>query len=413
MFIKRCMSLSGSLFVVLVVTVSTTSAKTIRVPKEYAKIQDAINAAKDRDTVLVAPGTYYEYLEMKKGVAVRSEGSEEEHKNHTAARRTIVDSNGKDNTPVVEGADYATIDGFTLTGLPPLDHHVPGHAHGINCRGASMIVINNIIHDMGSTGVGNHVRGTKRAMSYIANNLIYGNIGLGLGSNHNSAATMVHNFIYSNTDVGIGVRNGAHSLIEGNTVYNNNWTGIGTKNGGFPVIWKNVVHDNGSNKKPTMGAGIGVMAAISPLIEGNRTYRNYLAGIGMRKKARAVIRDNETYSNRFSVIGLDNVAYAIIDGNNIWGNAKGGIGITNDSSATIRNNTIFNNVNAAISPRSKGKVYIAQETNKIYSNGVPYSGEPPTMTVNPLSGEATSDKPLGLPAPSFFDWVKDKDKLKK
>jgi parallel beta-helix repeat protein len=414
---KQYNAFGESLFfiVFLFSALSPVSAGTIRVPGDYAKIQDAIGGAKSGDKVLVAPGTYNENLEMKEGVAVRSEGTDREHKNHAAARRTIIDSGGKENVPVVEGADYAAIDGFTLTGLPPLDHHVPGHAHGINCRGVSMIIVNNIIHNMGSTGIGNHVRGKKRAMSYIANNIVYGNIGLGVGSNHNSAATVVANIIYSNTDVGIGIRNGAHSLIERNTVYNNKWAGMGTKDGGFPVFWKNVSYDNGSNKSPTMGAGIGVMAAYSPLIEGNTVYGNYLAGIGMRKKARGVIRDNETYSNRFSGIGLDGVAYALVDGNRIRGNSKAGIGITNESFVTVRNNSIFNNINAAISPRSKGHVVIEEETNVVFSNGVPYSGEPPAMTVsyNPLSGEETSDKPLGIPSPSFFDWVKEKDKLRK
>ncbi len=412
MFTKYCNYIGGLLLLTGVFVAVSAQAKTIYVPKDYPKIQAAINAAKIGDEVIVSPGTYKEYLEMKKGVAVRSKGTKKERKNHTAARRTIVDTGGLAGVPVVEGADYATIDGFTLTGLAPLDHHVPGHAHGINCRGTSMIIINNIITNMGSTGIGNHVRGKKRSMSYIANNIIYENIGLGVGSNHNSSATVVHNIIYSNTDVGIGIRNGAHSLIERNTVYNNTWSGMGTRDGGFPAFLKNVVYDNGSNKKPTMGAGIGVSGAHAQLIEGNITYRNYLAGIGMRKQARAVIRDNETYSNRFSGIGLDNAAYAMIDGNTIWGNTKGGIGITNESFATIRNNSIFNNVNAAISPRSKGDVVIEQETNVIFSNGVPYSGEPPTITMsyNPLSGEETGDRPLGIPAPSFFDWVKEKPK---
>ena len=407
----------GSLFLtgILFLSITSAQAKTLHVPKDYSKIQAAIDAAVDGDEVLVAPGRYLEYLVMKKGVAVRSEGTEEEHKNHTAARRTIIDTNGLPGVPVVEGADYSTLDGFTATGLAPLDHHTPGHAHGINCRGSSMIIINNIIHNMGSTGIGNHVKNTKRAMSYIANNIIYKNHGLGIGSNHNSSATVVHNIIYSNEDVGIGIRNGAHSLIESNSVYNNSWAGIGTKNGGYPVIWKNTVYNNGSNKKPALGAGIGVMAAHSLLIEGNITYGNYLAGIGMRKKGRATIRNNECYSNRFSGIGLDNIAYALIEGNSIHDNDKGGIGITNESYGLVRNNSIFNNVNAAISPRTKGEVIIEDETNVVYSNGVPYSGEPPTITMNynPLSGEETSDKPLGLPSPSFFDWVKDKDKLKR
>jgi pectin methylesterase-like acyl-CoA thioesterase len=46
------------------------SAATIRVPKDYASIQKAVDAARKGDTVRVSKGTYYENITMKEGVTL-------------------------------------------------------------------------------------------------------------------------------------------------------------------------------------------------------------------------------------------------------------------------------------------------------------------------------------------------------
>ncbi len=400
-----------SLSVFLFSQLAYAEAKIIHVPKEYASIQEAIDAASAGDTIEVAAGKYYETLELKAGVAVRSQGSESEHKDHTAARRTTIDANGE-LKPVVEGADGAVIDGFTLTGLGKVNHHVPGHPHGIQCRGASAIIINNIVYNMGSTGIGSHVRDGKEAAPYIENNIVYSNLGLGIGNNHGSAATVIGNIVFANTETGIGIRNGAHPLIADNIVYSNGWVGIGVRHGGFPTIINNKVYNNGIGKAPDKGAGIGIKDAFAPLVEGNVIYRNKLAGIGLRRKASALLKNNETYANGYSGIGLDSAVSVFIENNNIHSNGKAGIGMTNNSSATIIGNHIHHNVNAAVSPRTEHSVVMRE--NNIHDNGEPYSGEPPEITdpkYNPLT-ELKDEKapaPPGLPSPTFFQWTKGKN----
>ncbi len=365
------------------------STRTLRVPGEYKSIQTAIDAAKAGDTVSVAPGTYLEYLALKERVTVRSNGTEEEHKNHTAARRTIVDAHGE-LKPVVEGADGAVIDGFTLTGTGRVDHHVPGHPHGVQSRGTSPVIINNIIYNIGSTGIGSHAKGDKPAAPYIANNIIYSNYGMGIGNNHGSAATIVNNVIYSNQELGIGSKNGSHALIQGNRVYNNGWSGIGTKDGAFPSVVGNVCYGNGTKRILFMGAGISLQNTYVPLVKDNKSYGNYMAGMGMRAGAKTQIFGNEFYKN--STVGLaimggaeaiakdnlihdnplggvrmDSLSKAQLEKNKIYHNGMGGIILSHQSEVSIKENEIYDNLGAAIAPTKPGPNMLI-EGNQIHGN---------------------------------------------
>jgi polygalacturonase len=61
--------------IVVVLTWGKADAATRRVPQDFAAIQTAIVAAQDGDTVLVAPGTYFENINfIGKAIEVRSSG---------------------------------------------------------------------------------------------------------------------------------------------------------------------------------------------------------------------------------------------------------------------------------------------------------------------------------------------------
>ena len=294
------------------------NGKTITVPDDYKSIQTAINAAGSGDVVLVKPGTYYELLVMKDGVKVVSDsadGGDElvpvEGAMLTLPRRTLrtIIDGSKSKTSHNGMFDFnpgvgrkAIIDGFTIQNLPAQNHHIPGHAHGLNVRGASPVITNCLIRNNGSTGIGNHVvyndqdspmpdrdfrwaNIKHRASAVIFRNIIYGNLGLGIGCNHFSAPYILGNEVFNNSDAelgddpspGMGNKHGSAATIIGNINHDNPGGGILCKDGApqgkyhidrptHPTIIKNVVFDNGSIRPGIACNGSSRNFSSSPMI---------------------------------------------------------------------------------------------------------------------------------------------------
>jgi hypothetical protein len=111
------LSLFGSLSV---------AQSTIRVPSDAPTIQAGIDLARTGDTVLVAPGTYLEFIEFR-GKAITVQGE-------AGAAATTIDS--QSNAPVVgflAGEDgRSVLRGFTITG-----GNGGGPGVGVQCQGTA------------------------------------------------------------------------------------------------------------------------------------------------------------------------------------------------------------------------------------------------------------------------------------
>ena len=99
---------------------------------DYTKIQDAVNAASDGDTIYVYSGTYYENVKINISIVLQGEDKES----------TIIDSGGNSNAIYVT-ADNVEITGFTVINSGP---YWPDSGISLN-RNEQCVVTGNIVNN--------------------------------------------------------------------------------------------------------------------------------------------------------------------------------------------------------------------------------------------------------------------------
>ncbi len=218
-----------------------------RVPLDYAKIQDAIQAAEDGDTVLVSPGTYYENLNLL-GKKITLASSFIFTGNFDDIKNTIIDGSQPRHPDtascilMISGEDRTTmVTGFTLTGGKGtlwLDNHIGGYYReggGILMENSSPVIMYNIIRDneainrTGGVSAGGGGMRMDGGNPMILNNIIIrnkGRYGAGIVLNYTSAE-IYNNLIAYNTGgddyggSGIWAFAGTNAVVVNNTVINN------------------------------------------------------------------------------------------------------------------------------------------------------------------------------------------------
>ncbi|MEW6747669.1 MAG: right-handed parallel beta-helix repeat-containing protein, partial [Planctomycetota bacterium] len=329
----------------------------------FLRIQDAIEAARDGETVLVLPGLYAEALDFRgKALTVRSDG-DGDPSTHDLSTDACVEGNDQIEvlvlfTSAAEGD--SVLEGFTIANA---------HRYGIWCEGHSLRVRHNIIrgHYVGvyvslgaaatiaensffensyavaarsSTVVGNQFEGNGQAVSssggkVLSNSIIDG----GEAINATEGATAIDNIIYGN-------RGG---------IYCHDATVIG-----------NVI----SRNEETYYGGGGIRASGASLVEDNLIMNNssYIGGaILVPWGSTAVIRRNRIVNNTADHSGggicVQDRANPLIDGNTVTGNSAltgGGIACQEGSQATVQGNIIAENNSATF-----GGGIICQRTSSI------------------------------------------------
>jgi parallel beta-helix repeat protein len=270
------------------------SARTLRVPQQFATIQLALDDASPLaiDTVLVSPGVYAEAIQFKgkRARVVSAEGP---------AVTAIRPSPGPSAVTINAGETAeALLSGFTITA-----------SAGVGVSGASPTIASNIFLNCG-TGVDVYF-----ASPIIRGNLITG--GSGDGIHLQGAATpMVEGNIIRSHAAGVSMFAAGAPTIRNNVIMANRSDGLNMVNQSDADIVQNLIIGNA-------GSGIAWLVpsgARGPLVVNNTIVRNGGPGISADgyDAASAILNNIIVGTPALSVGGFNDVNPPVIGHNNIY-----------------------------------------------------------------------------------------------
>jgi hypothetical protein len=242
-------------FSVLCLMLSTTVlsyAATIAVPADQPTIQAAINASKNGDVILVAPGTYFENINFQgKAISVKSSGG---------AKVTIIDGGHANSVVTFNSGEglKSVLHGFTIqNGTAGLE------GGGVYIDNASPTITGNLITNNtacnGGAGIAVVFSSAFVQANTVTNNSQSGCSG-GVGGG------------------GIEVGGAGAAQIFANVVENNSWStaaggGISLFAAGTPTLKNNYIR---ANVAYDQGGGIWIVNYSNALIVQNLIYNNTL-----------------------------------------------------------------------------------------------------------------------------------------
>jgi len=301
---------------------ATTSI--IRVPEDYLRIQEAVEASSPGDIILVSAGTYFEHLIVNKTLSLVGENR------HT----TIIDGN-KTGLVLYLEADNVRLSGFTIRNGGGWS---PYAGYGIILDSCNYSTIyGNIITSNLAGGI--HMRessGNLICNNQMLNNgdgppdLQYGE-GVWLWSSNNN---IISNNSMSNNVVSGTVIDESHSnVVTGNTLTNNLLAVVLVSSTGN-IISDNIITSNGN--------GFSIRYSAANTIEQNRIFRNGI-GIGLGFSEKNTIKRNNITENTIHGIALADICPNNTIVGNIISRNRNGIKIHYCNGSFIHHNNFINN----------------------------------------------------------------------
>lgn len=130
-------------------------AQTLRVPAEFVSIQAAVEAARDGDTILIAPGLYRENIRFQ-GKTLRLVSEQ-------GYRQTIIDGGGKTVLTIKQAGPATTLTGFTIQNgedgistsskIRVIENRLTGNQDGIDYEGGGGICRGNLFENNRDDGI--------------------------------------------------------------------------------------------------------------------------------------------------------------------------------------------------------------------------------------------------------------------
>jgi parallel beta-helix repeat protein len=280
---------------------------------DFTKIQDALDAANDGDTIYVYSGTYYENLRVEKSIILTGQ----------SRANTIIE--GSNTTYVI----YIVIDNVEISGFQITGNNGTNYAGIASSRDNIMVTHCEFIYN----GKGVHFGGSS--FHTVKNNICRNNVRDGISLHGCDNVTLEDNQCLSNGDNGIHVHGDVDFIIKNNICNNNERDGMYLHGRSNTIVENNQCNDNGY-------FGIHGHGMFNITVNDNICQNNYYDGIFMHGVFDSFIRDNQCNFNRHSGIWGFGGEDALIRSNNCNENGVG-IRISGVKYCTIEQNTCSDN----------------------------------------------------------------------
>ncbi len=258
----------------------------------YTSIQEAVNNARNGDTILVSPGVYRENIKINRELTVLSNSV----LSGIQINRTYVIGAVPENAVFNISSSNVTINGFHIAGSPSgTNAHTEVGFYLENVQNCSLSNNTLILNYLGI--VLNNSQG-----NYLNRNLVsLGNEGITLD---NAEENILSNNLVVKNNKGIMLTNSVNNTLVNNTA-GSNTIGVSLRRSQGNKLAYNLIMKN--------EYGIQVQAAGSNILTNNSLYLN---GIGVYLSGSS---NNLLYKNEFI-----NIVNAADEGNNVWNSSSAG-----------------------------------------------------------------------------------------
>jgi hypothetical protein len=249
----------------------------------FATIQAGVNAASAGDTVMVAPGSYGEFVTVNKTLTIDgAQAGVDAQSGRPGAPESIVDQNGNGQAGFYISANNVVIDGFTVQNST--NGAFPGFGFLLGAGTSGSQVLDNIIQD---NIAGISLANTGASPAVIQHNLIRNNNQPGPASGHgiytdqfNAGGTLANVLIDSNSFVGnsgqgIGFSStDATKPATGITISNNVFDANGRGLYAFNLTNSSIVGNTFQNSTDATTADIRLFEGVSGLTISHNVLQN-------------------------------------------------------------------------------------------------------------------------------------------
>ena len=310
--------------------------------KDFSKIQEAIDASKAGDEIVVLNGTYGENLVVDRPITLRGEG-----------------------LPVVEGCNVsAPLITINASGVV-LEGFIIGGCTNDSCDSGSVLVLSDGSRILNNTIYGSSSHGIcvlNSSDHLISNNRIHDNFKAGIRLAGVNDSHITENDISKNA-YGVFIERSQDNWVSNSRVWGNGADGITIASSSGSELTSNSIHNNTDN-------GVYLVDSNNNVLVGNRIRDCINSGIDIYRSFGTMIASNAIEGCDGMGINVDSGDNNVMAWNTLLNNDLDGISILGASYHTISHNVVRNNRESGISLRLDSKrnmlIYNNLSANKRY-----------------------------------------------